>query len=129
MKFKKILTITLMFLLLSSCILDYHYSNGVFSKSYKYTRLSNDYYKIRVSGNAFTNKKRAIRYAAEVAKENGYRYFNIINTSSTKNYTAYNSGTETVLINVPSYEIEIKLHKNSVPDAYDVDAVLGNISS
>ena len=120
---KKISIIILISLLLSACITDYYYSNGGLSKSYQYTRLSKDSYRIRVSGNGFTNKNRALRYAAEVTKENGYRYFNIINESSNKSYIALNSGRETLLTKVPFSEIEIKLHKNYVPDAYDVDAV------
>lgn len=88
---KKIFAFTFPMILLVSCATGYHpmMLNGGFQDF----KLANDTYMVKFRGNGFTSQDRAFTFAlrrsAELAKENGYRYFKIVNSSSTINISSY----------------------------------------
>src|SRR5579871_2950473 len=87
---KKIITLALT-LLLASCATDYQPMN-YFSGGYKEMRLSNDIYLVEYQSNEFTSKStntgHALRRAAELSKQHGCKYFEVLSsTDNTKAYT------------------------------------------
>ena len=88
---KQTLTIIPLLFILASCATGYH-PDG-FSGGFNDFKLSANTYQVRFSGNGFTSGERAYKYAvrraAELAKENGYRYFKVINSSSNVDRSAH----------------------------------------
>ncbi|MCW8471486.1 hypothetical protein OQJ19_12635 [Fluoribacter gormanii] len=83
----KIIKIAPLFLALVGCATGYHPSglSGGFSE----LQLAENVYVVKFNGNGFTSMYRATQFAlrrsAELTKERGYRYFNIVDSSANVN--------------------------------------------
>ncbi len=130
---------------------------------YSDMKLQDDLYKVSFGGNAYTSKGKVENYAllrsAELALENGYKYFIIVKndasiaTSSfttparanttgsvygSGNYATYSgtttvSGGQTYVYNKPSADMTIKCFKEDPKDVnglvYDAQQIMDNLKS
>jgi hypothetical protein len=97
LKMKKVLLATLTVLLVMGCATTYH-STG-FTGGFSETQLSENIFQVRFKGNGFTSMERASDFcllrSAELAKENGFFYFIIIDSNSSSNLSTYTTPTTT----------------------------------
>ena len=104
--FKNKLIALLLAILLFSCATPYQ--NLGFSGGYSDTKPSKNIFSVRFNGNGFTDLNRAIDFAllrsAEIAIENGYNFFSIIDQS---NQTTYDIHT------TPTYHNNISTNRNN----------------
>jgi hypothetical protein len=138
-------------LFLSSCSTGYH-GAGLFLNGYDEFKLSPNTYRVRFLGNEFTSENQVYKYAmrrsAELTKEQGFRYFKIMRSSSDNNRSTYVrpvtqestsnkstftetkvtkvSGGDVVEIDNPSTALEIKMYQHPVEGALDADIILSN---
>lgn len=88
---KKIIAIIPICILLFACSTGYHAT--MLNGGYEDFKLTNDTYIVKFRGNGFTSQdqsfKYALRRAAELTKEKGYRYFTITGSSSNINRSFY----------------------------------------
>ncbi len=105
----KLISCTIIGLMIAGCATSYQ-SNG-FSGGYSDLKLQDNVFKISFRGNGYTNEQRAadfaLLHAAEVALENGYGYFAVVDEKeTTQNFltttptTAHTTGT--VYLNSPA---------------------------
>jgi hypothetical protein len=103
---KKNLIALLLAILVFSCATPYQ--NLSFNGGYSDTKLSKNIFSVRFNGNGFTDLNHAIDFAllrsAEIAIENGYNFFSIIDQS---NQTTYNIHT------TPIYHNNIAINRNN----------------
>lgn len=84
------------------------YQNNAFAGGYSETQLDKNVYKVSFKGNGYTSKERASDFAllrsAEIALDNGYKYFAIVNKDSYTKEGAYTTPkTSTTTANAYSY--------------------------
>jgi len=139
--------------LLMGCA-DYQAYN--FGSGYKDMALGNNQYLVEYYSDHYvdkpTNKKNALRRAAEVTKERGYRYFEIISETDTSTQETtpvritterttdqqyptdrriYNEKSTTTLhggeaTHYPGISLLIRLIRQKTPSSYDADIILSN---
>lgn len=84
-----------MCLLLNGCATSYQ-SNG-FAGGYSETQLSENVFNVTFNGNGYTGKERASDFSllrsAEIAKENGFRYFIIVSSEKDVSHSTYTTPT------------------------------------
>ncbi len=145
---KQSLFIAPLIMALMGCATGYHPDS--FNGGYNAFRLSKDVYRVGFSGNAYTSREQAyqfaLRRAAEIAIDQGFRYFKVIQSSSMINKNASRtplmantyygssnsittfSGGDTLVIEKPSTYITIKLCSNSSKNVFDANIVLSNFN-
>lgn len=143
---------------LFSCATGYHPMN--FAGGYDDFKLASDTYRVRFSGNEFSSTNSvynlALRRAAELTREKGFRFFKIISASTYVDSSVYVtpqridtqtqydsmhsrgigagrssstttvSGGQEVISNKPTTSFEVKMFKNAVKDALDANTILSN---
>lgn len=113
--------------LLASCSTHYQKQN-MFGNGFSEVRTSPDSFIVNFKGNGYskTDKmmKYALRRASELTLENGYKYFKIVHTLDTSNYT----GSSSSLTKAPAFSIRIKctLEKTNDPEEVDAEFFLKN---
>ena len=113
--------------LLTGCSTGYH-SQNFFGNGFSEVKTSPDSFIVSFKGNGYskTDKmmKYALRRASELALENGYKYFKIVHTMETSNYT----GSTSSISKDPSFSIRIKClaEKSNDPDEVDAEFFLTN---
>jgi len=82
-----------LFLFLNSCVTQYQPKS--FSGGYADTRIDKNIFRVSFSGNGYTAKERVQDFvllrSAELALENGFEYFIIVNSENTTDYSSYTS--------------------------------------
>jgi hypothetical protein len=85
-------------------------------------QISPDSFIVNFQGNSYskTDKmtKYAIRRASELCLQNGYKYFKIINTLDTSNY----SGSSGSLAKAPAFSLRVKCSTEKTTDTDEVEA-------
>lgn len=145
-------------LILTSCATGYHPSS--ITGGFEQIQLSNDSFMVGFSGNGYTSSERsrvfAMRRAAELTKEKGFKYFTIsnsktnisrsayrtpVNAETNSNYNVYGNGSygningssnttitggNLVVTERPSTVIIVKMYHKNVDGALDADIFLSN---
>lgn len=157
---KKITALIALSITLAGCATGYHPVSR--TGGYDELMLSDDTYVVIFKGNAYTSQDKVIKYAlrrcADLTKEKGYSYFDILKSSSSTSQYAYKTpvqahtdssyngyangnygyvngssattytGGDTINIHAYARSITIKMYKTSMPSAFDADAILNSTS-
>ncbi len=108
-------------ILLASCSTSYQCQN-MFGNGFSETRTSPDSFIVNFQGNSYTKNDRimkyAVRRASELCLQNGYKYFKIVHTLDTSNY----SGSSGSINKSPALSLRIKCTTEKTNDGDEVDA-------
>ncbi|WP_370089183.1 hypothetical protein [Ekhidna sp.] len=101
--------ITIGMLAIASCATPYKGNNLL--GGYSSTRLSENEFIVRFSGNGFTSSERSTDFAllrcAEVAQENGFPFFSIIDSDENESYSIEGNSSSIRTITKPSNRTHI----------------------
>lgn len=118
---KKSIILVSFLALLASCSTHYQKQN-MFGNGFSEVRTSPDSFIVTFKGNSHSKTARmmkyAIRRASELTLANGYKYFKIVHTLDTSNYT----GSSSSLSKAPAFSIRIKCSVEKTNDPEEVDA-------
>ncbi len=107
--------------LLAGCGTHYH-SQNMFGNGFSETQTSPDSFIVTFQGNGYSKSSQmmqyAVRRASELCIQSGYKYFKIVNTLDTSNY----SGSNGSVSKAPAFSLRIKCTTEKTGDADEVDA-------
>lgn len=107
--------------LLSGCATHYH-SQNMFGNGFSETQTSPDSFIVNFHGNKHSKSSQmmqyAVRRAAELCLQSGYKYFKIVNTLDTSDY----SGSSGSVSKAPAFSLRVKCSVEKTGDAEEVDA-------
>jgi hypothetical protein len=118
---KKTLSCISIFALLAGCGTHYQ-SQNLFGNGFSETQTSPDSFIVNFQGNAYSKSSKmmhyAVRRASELCVQSGYKYFKIVNTLDTSNFSGANGSVS----KAPAFSLRIKCTAEKTGDADEVDA-------